>query len=134
LLVLLAAFALTPLTLPWLTNRIGPRAFFLAALVPLAGFVHAGLLTPVVLAGETVTETFSWIPQLGLSLSMRIDTLSWVMTLIVTGVGALVMIYCRWYFDGKTSGVGMFSATLLAFAGAMYGLVLTDDLILLVMF
>ncbi|MBN9215143.1 MAG: Na+/H+ antiporter subunit A [Microbacterium sp. SCN 70-200] len=134
MLVLLAAFALTPLTLPWLTNRIGPRAFFLAALVPLAGFVHAGLLTPVVLAGETVTETFSWIPQLGLSLSMRIDTLSWVMTLIVTGVGALVMIYCRWYFDGKTSGVGMFSATLLAFAGAMYGLVLTDDLILLVMF
>lgn len=134
MLVLLAAFALIPLTLPWLTGRIGPRAFFIAAIVPLAGFVHAAAMTPLVLSGQTLTESYSWIPQLGLSLSMRMDTLSWVMTLIVTGVGALVMIYCRWYFDGKTAGVGMFSATLLAFAGAMYGLVLTNDLIVLVMF
>ena len=65
---------------------------------------------------------------------MRMDTLSWVMALIVTGVGALVMLYCRWYFRGKTEGVGQFSAVLLAFAGAMYGLVLTDDLVVLVMF
>ena len=56
------------------------------------------------------------------------------MALIVTGVGALVMLYCRWYFRGKTEGVGQFSAVLLAFAGAMYGLVITDDLVVLVMF
>src|SRR3546814_19650468 len=62
------------------------------------------------------------------------DTLSWVLALIVTGVGALVMLYCRWYFRGKTEGVGQFSAVLLAFAGAMYGLVLTDDIVMLVMF
>lgn len=105
--------------------------------------------------------------SLGLSLSMRMDTLGWLMALIVTGVGALVMIYCRWYFADTTkdagaksskgakssqgtagatatagsarkkrvkAGVGMFAASLLAFAGAMYGLVLTDDLIVLVMF
>jgi multicomponent Na+:H+ antiporter subunit A len=28
-----------------------------------------------------------WIPQLGLELSMRMDTLGWLMALIVTGVG-----------------------------------------------
>ncbi|PZU44904.1 MAG: Na+/H+ antiporter subunit A [Microbacterium sp.] len=134
MLVFLAAFAVLPLALPWLTSRLGPRAFFLAALVPIAAFVHAATQTPRVLAGETPTESFSWIPQLGLDLSMRMDTLGWVMSLIVTGVGALVMIYCRWYFDGKKQGVGLFSAVLLAFAGAMYGLVLTDDLIVLVMF
>jgi NADH:ubiquinone oxidoreductase subunit 5 (subunit L)/multisubunit Na+/H+ antiporter MnhA subunit len=49
-------------------------------------------------------------------------------------VGALVLLYCRWYFDGKTQGVGLFAAVLLGFAGAMYGLVLTDDIIVLVMF
>lgn len=134
MLVLLAAFAVVPLALPWLTGRLGPRAFFLAALVPIAAFVHAATLAPRVLDGDTPTESFTWIPQLGLELSMRMDTLGWVMALIVTGVGALVMIYCRWYFDGKKQGVGMFSAVLLAFAGAMYGLVLTDDLIVLVMF
>ena len=56
------------------------------------------------------------------------------MTLVVTGVGALVMIYCRWYFRGKKENLGQFAAVLLAFAGAMYGLVLTDDLVVLVMF
>ncbi len=134
MLLLLAAFAVLPLALPWLVRRIGPRAFLVAALVPLAGFVQAAVMTPRVIAGEVPTESYVWVPQLGLELSMRMDTLGWLMALIVTGVGALVMIYCRWYFAGKKAGVGQFSAVLLAFAGAMYGLVLTDDLIVLVMF
>ncbi|RZI80387.1 MAG: Na+/H+ antiporter subunit A, partial [Microbacterium sp.] len=133
MLLLLAAFAVIPLALPWLVARIGSRAFFVAAAVPLAAFGHAVVQAPAVLSGSAPFETFAWIPALGIDLSMKMDTLGWVMTLIVTGVGALVMIYCRWYFDGKKDGVGLFSAVLLAFAGAMYGLVLTDDLIVLVM-
>lgn len=134
MLVLLAAFAVIPLALPWLVGRIGPRAFFVAALLPVVAFVHAALATPEIIDGRVPTESLPWIPQLGVDLSMRMDTLGWVLTLIVTGVGALVLLYCRWYFDGKTQGVGLFAAVLLGFAGAMYGLVLTDDIIVLVMF
>lgn len=134
MLVLLAAFAVIPLALPWLVGRIGPRAFFVAAALPAAAFVRAAMATPEVIAGTVPTESVSWIPQLGIDLSLRMDTLSWLLTMIVTGVGALVLLYCRWYFDGKTQGVGFFAAVLLAFAGAMYGLVLTDDIIVLVMF
>jgi multicomponent Na+:H+ antiporter subunit A len=134
MLALLGAFALAPLLLPWLVARIGARAFYVGALLPIAAFVYTAIQTPAVLAGDTPFESFDWIPPLGIELSMRLDTLSWVMALIVTGVGALVMLYCRWYFRGKTEGVGQFSAVLLAFAGAMYGLVITDDLVVLVMF
>ncbi|MDY0908062.1 Na+/H+ antiporter subunit A [Microbacterium sp. CFBP9034] len=134
MLLLLGAFAVVPILLPWLVTRIGPRAFYVAALLSLGAFAYAAVLTPAVLAGDTPFETYDWIPALGIQLSMRMDTLAWLMTLIVTGVGALVMIYCRWYFRGKTEGLGQFSAVLLAFAGAMYGLVLTDDLVVLVMF
>lgn len=134
MLLFLGAFAILPLVLPWLIGRIGPRAFYIAALLPIAAFVHAVILTPAVLAGTDPFESFDWIPPLGIELSMRMNTLSWLMTLIVTGVGALVMIYCRWYFGGKEVGLGQFAAVLLAFAGAMYGLVLTDDLVVLVMF
>ncbi|GAA1921265.1 Na+/H+ antiporter subunit A [Microbacterium aoyamense] len=134
MLALLGAFAIVPLLLPWLTHRIGARAFYVAAVLPIVAFALAVAQTPAVLAGDIPFETYDWIPALGIQLSMRMDTLSWVMTLIVTGVGALVMIYCRWYFDGKSEGLGQFSAVLLAFAGAMYGLVLTDDLVVLVMF
>lgn len=133
MLLLLGAFAVLPLVLPWLVGRLGARAFFIGALVPVAAFVHAALQTPVILAGTVPFESYSWIPGLGIEVSMRMDTLGWIMALIVTGVGALVMVYCRWYFDGKKDGVGQFCAVLLAFAGAMYGLVLTDDLIVLVM-
>ncbi len=134
MLTLLGAFALVPLVLPWLFARFGPRMFYVAAVVPIAAFAHTVAQTPTVLAGDVPFESYAWIPSLGIDVSMRMTTLSWLLALIVTGVGALVMIYCRWYFAGKKDGVGVFSATLLAFAGAMYGLVLTDDLILLVMF
>ncbi|MBD3941144.1 Na+/H+ antiporter subunit A [Microbacterium sp. NEAU-LLC] len=134
MLLVLGAFAVLPILLPWFVSRIGARAFYLAAILPIAGFVHAAVLTPVVMAGDIPFETYAWIPSLGIDLSMRMDTLSWLMTLVVTGVGALVMIYCRWYFRGKRENLGQFAAVLLAFAGAMYGLVLTDDLVVLVMF
>ncbi|MCR2794203.1 Na+/H+ antiporter subunit A [Microbacterium sp. zg.Y625] len=133
MLIVLGAFAILPLTLPWLVSRIGARAFYVAAVLPVIAFVHTLTRTPAVLSGEIPFETFSWIPALDIAISMRMDTLGWVMALIVTGVGALVMVYCRWYFDGKRDGVGQFCAVLLAFAGAMYGLVLTDDIVLLVM-
>ena len=134
MLILLAAFAGVPLVLPWLINRIGTRAFYVAASLPAAAFAHTLWLTPAVYSGATPFESYEWIPALGIELSMRMDTLAWLMTLIVTGVGALVMLYCRWYFHRKDSNLGQFSAALLAFAGAMYGLVLTDDLVMLVMF
>ncbi|RAZ32723.1 Na+/H+ antiporter subunit A [Microbacterium sp. SMR1] len=134
MLIFLGAFAVLPLVLPWLIKRIGARAFFVAALLPIAAFVDAARRAPEVLSGGIPFESYAWIPQLDIALSMRMDTLAWIMTLIVTGVGALVMIYCRWYFDGKKVGVGQFAAVLLAFAGAMYGLVLTDDIVVLVMF
>jgi multicomponent Na+:H+ antiporter subunit A len=134
MLVLLAAFAVVPLLLPLLVRYFGARAFYVAALLPTVAFVHTAVMTPTVVGGAIPFEEYDWIPPLGIALSMRMDTLGWLMALIVTGVGALVMIYCRWYFRGKNEGLGQFSAVLLAFAGAMYGLVLTDDLVVLVMF
>ncbi|MBA8817113.1 multicomponent Na+:H+ antiporter subunit A [Microbacterium halimionae] len=134
MLLLLSAFAILPLLVPAVVARIGARAFYVTALLPLIAFGAAVAHAPQVLSGSIPHESYSWIPSLGIELSMRMDVLSWVMTLIVTGVGALVMLYCRWYFRGKTQGVGQFAAVLLAFAGAMYGLVLTDDIVMLVMF
>ncbi|MFT4220422.1 MAG: Na+/H+ antiporter subunit A [Microbacterium sp.] len=134
MLILLAAFAGVPLVLPWLVRRVGARAFYVGAALAAVAFAHTLSLTPAVHGGAAPIESYDWIPSLGIRLSMRMDALGWLMALIVTGVGALVMLYCRWYFRGKSEGLAQFSAVLLAFAGAMYGLVLTDDLVVLVMF
>jgi len=133
-LILLAAFTVTPLVLPWLVRVAGARAFSVAAVMPIVAFVHTALQVPAILAGGIPFEAYEWIPSLGIRLSMRMDALGLIMALIVTGVGAVVLLYCRWYFAGSSmDGVPQFAAVLLGFAGAMYGLVLIDDVVALVM-
>ena len=135
MLLLLVVFLAGSLILPALVRWLGAQAFAIGALVPAAAFVHALMRTPEVLNPTRVPyQSYEWIPQLGIDISMRMDVLGWVLTLIVTGVGALVLLYCRWYFHDDASGVRQFAGVLLGFAGAMYGLVLTDNMIMLVMF
>ncbi|NHI15926.1 Na+/H+ antiporter subunit A [Microbacterium excoecariae] len=134
MLAILAVFGVVALLLHPLARVLGARVFYVAALAPLAGLVHAIAMTGRVHSGSIPFESYEWIRPLGIEISMRMDTLSWLMTLIVSGVGVLVVVYCAVYFRGKKDGIGRFAAVLIAFAGAMYGLVLTDDLIMLVMF
>jgi len=135
MLLLLVVFLLGSIIMPALVRWLGAQAFAVAALIPAAAFVQALVMTPQVLSeGSAPFETVQWVPQLGLNLSMHMDVLGWVLTLIVTGVGALVLLYCRWYFHEDSADLGQFAGVLLGFAGAMYGLVLTDDLVMLVMF
>ncbi|MGV8884350.1 MAG: Na+/H+ antiporter subunit A [Microbacteriaceae bacterium] len=132
--VLLILFGVVAAVLPAVTRLAGRGVFFLAALVPAAAFVHAFVLAPAVLGGHPVSERIPWVPELSLALAFRLDVLSWVLTLVVTGVGALVLVYCSRYFRRDEEGLGRFAGILLAFAGAMYGLVLADDVYVLFVF
>lgn len=134
MIISLVGFALAGLVLPSLTTRFGPRMFAIAALVPASVFVALLFQVPAVTNGETPTELHPWVPQLGLALAFRLDALSLTMALIVTGVGALVVLYCARYFRRGEDGLGRFSGVLLAFAGAMFGLVVSDDIYMLFMF
>src|SRR5699024_8840805 len=63
-----------------------------------------------------------------------LDPLSWVMALIATGIGALILLYCARYFKDTEPGLGRFAGVLTAFAGAMIGRVLADDVMTLYTF
>ena len=134
MLAILIAFAALALILPLVRRLIGRRVFLVAALVPTAAFVYTLAMSGAVLDGGQVAEVVPWVPQLDLALAVRLDTLSWVLALVVTGVGALVLVYCARYFGDNEDGLGRFAAVLLAFAGAMYGLVVADDVYLLFIF
>lgn len=130
----LAVFAAVALVTPLLTRWLGRRVFPLIALVPAAVFVVLLTWLPAVLAGHPVVEVVPWIPQLDLAISFRLDALALLLALIVTGVGALVLLYCTQYFDDDEPALGRFAALLLAFAGVMLGLVTADDVFLLFTF
>jgi multicomponent Na+:H+ antiporter subunit A len=127
-LVLLVIHAVVALIAPWLVRALGGRGLYLVALAPAGAAVWAATRT-----GRATTETVEWIPQLGLSLAFRLDTLAWLLVLLVGGVGALVLAYCAHYFEDRGEQA-RHAGLLVAFAGAMLGLVLADDLLLLYVF
>ncbi|MCD2441359.1 Na+/H+ antiporter subunit A [Agromyces sp. SYSU K20354] len=123
----LAAFAVLALVTPYATRLLGRRVFAVIALLPAAVFVLLLAWLPGVLAGTPVVETVTWIPALDIALSFRLDALALLLALIVTGIGALVLLYCMRYFSDDEPALGRFAALLLAFAGVMFGLVTADD-------
>lgn len=137
-LLILAVHFVVALIAPLLFRVVGRNAFYVLAAVPALSFGWLIAQYPVLEPGEPLTQRFDWVPDLGLSLDFRLDGLSWLMSLLVLGVGALVLAYCARYFRAddpvfQTNGAG-FGAQLLAFAGVMFGLVVADDLILLFIF
>ncbi|MBQ1052606.1 Na+/H+ antiporter subunit A [Micromonospora sp. C51] len=134
MLALVAVHALTAVIAPGLVRLWGRNALYLVALAPGATLVWAFTHTAGVRDGAPVVETVPWVPQLGLELALRMGTLSWLMVVLVGGVGALVLAYSARYFRSDDPGLGRFAAVFVAFAGAMLGLVVSDDLLLLYVF
>ncbi|WP_448630928.1 Na+/H+ antiporter subunit A [Cellulomonas soli] len=134
MLTLLAVHLLAALVAPVLVRLMGRRAFWVLALAPASAAVWALTWTSRVQGGQAPTEVVEWIPQLGLELAFRLDTLSWFMVLVVGGVGALVLVYCSAYFSVHAQGLGRFGGVFVAFSGAMLGLVSADDVLLLFVF
>lgn len=117
-----------------LIRRFRRNAFFVAAAALAAVFVLFALQAPAILNGEVLEERLSWIPQLGLDLALRLDVLSLMFALLVSGVGALVLLYCRNYFEDGEEGLARFGSVFLGFAVSMLGLVLADNIYLLFIF
>jgi multicomponent Na+:H+ antiporter subunit A len=129
-LILLGVHALlAAVVLAW--PRAGRRAPVLCALAPAATVVWLALQAGRVLDGRPVAEQAAWVPQLGLELAVRLDSFGLLMAVLVAGVGALALLYTRWYLAPDRPDLGRFCGWLTAFAGAMLGLVLADNLFFL---
>ncbi|GAA1394969.1 Na+/H+ antiporter subunit A [Luteococcus peritonei] len=134
MLPVLAVHVIATVLAPGVIRHLGRRGFWLLALPSL---LTAGLAVrhlPAVLDGATPGVRYDWVPSIGLSLEFRMDALSLLMCLVVGLVGAVVLAYCSGYFDDDEPDLGRFAAHLTAFAGAMTGLVLSDDILLLYLF
>lgn len=109
------------------------RAGWWIALVPLGLFVYFARFVPEIASGSPVTEVVDWVSDLGVTLAFRLDGLSLLFALLITGIGTLVVIYAGGYMSG-TSNEGRFYLFLLGFMASMVGLVLADNLLALFLF
>ena len=133
-LFLIVALPFLGALLPGLMNAAGRTATAgVTFTVSLAAFV--GLLThlPAVWAGDLVTARLDWIPLLGLNVTLMLDGLGFFFAMLILGIGLLIIAYARFYLS-RDDNMGEFFTYLLLFQGAMVGIVLSDNILLLLVF
>ena len=132
LVLALLPFAAAILAASMPANARNAEAWF-AGGVMLSGLVILAWIYPEVEDGGSVVARISWLPRMGLDLVFRLDGLAWLFMVLVMGTGLLVVIYARYYLSPKDP-VPRFYSFLLAFAGAMGGILLSGNIIMMVVF
>ena len=114
-------------------RQLRGRVFWLAALAPLGGALWATWAATQLHDGKSLTQSWTWVSQLGLTIDLRADWFGVLMVFIITVIGVGVFIYAKSYFGNDLSSTRC-AAALVLFSGAMFGLVLSDNLLLLFVF
>ncbi|MBP1971305.1 multicomponent Na+:H+ antiporter subunit A [Virgibacillus natechei] len=101
--------------------------------VSLLLFIYLIRYVPSIANGETYINIVEWIPSIGINFTTYLDGLSMIFGLLITGIGALVILYSIYYFD-LDEDLHSFYMYLLIFMGGMLGVVFSDNLMVLYLF
>ena len=133
-LILIAALPFLGALLPGLMIRAGRNACAWAtASVTLTALIGLAVHAPAVMRGEVIHYRLDWMPMLGLNANFFLDGLGLLFAGLILGIGLLIIIYARFYL-GRSDPMGQFYTYLLLFQGAMVGIVLSDNILLLLIF
>ena len=133
LLIVLLPLLVGTLVTWWLGPRSRPLTALAAATVTAASLLLLLSHAPAIFDGQTVVEFLPWVPQIGLNLGFRLDGLSLMFAGLIMGIGLLIILYASYYLS-PTDSVAKFYAVMMLFMAAMLGVVLSDNLLLLVVF
>ncbi|MBU0278702.1 hydrogen gas-evolving membrane-bound hydrogenase subunit E [Gemella sp. zg-1178] len=107
---------------------------FFLLLVPLSLFLYFSSKIRSIYNGEIFTNHFSLASNIGLDLNLRLDGLSLLFVLLITGIGTLVILYSAYYMERLDPKLHKFYIFLMLFMSAMLGIVLSDNLLSMYMF
>lgn len=126
---------------PWTIRQLGTKGFWVLALPLLGGAIFTG---SHLLAWATDhnraprVENIDWMPTVHLNVLLRLGPLESLFGTLVLTIGVLVLVYCSGYFvnppKGKRRRIGSFAAQMTLFAAAMYGLVISDNMLMMFIF
>ena len=133
-LFLIAALPFLGAVFPALLIRAGRNASaFSAGMVTLLALVGLLVNAPAVMQGQILHAQLDWLPGLGLNANFFLDGLGLLFAGLILGIGLLIIIYARFYLS-REDPMGNFYTYLLLFQGAMVGIVLSDNILLLLVF
>lgn len=132
MLIVITAFGASPL--PLMLQGCGRKFAALGAACVM--LLCLALLVPLVMPvmeGMTLVASLPWLPDWGLTLSFRLDGLGLLFSLLILGIGLLVVLYAYYYLP-ESDALGRFYTLLLLFMASMLGVALSENLLLLVVF
>ncbi len=114
----------------------GGRAGWLMVAAAAASFLGCITLVPAAWEGASVVLAAQWMPAIGVTFALRADAFGLMFALLISGIGTLIGVYSMSYMPAVCAPARLvrYYAALLAFMGAMLGVALADDLILLFVF
>lgn len=135
---MLLLLILLPLILGTLLTAISgvQRRSLTAGLAGAITAISLGILlfhAPAVFGGLPVMEHWTWVPALGLDITFRLDGLSLMFAGLILFIGLCIVVYAAYYLSSEDSAPKFFSLMML-FMAAMLGIVLSDNLLVLVVF
>lgn len=128
ILLLVAAFLS-----PYFIRKGGKAAPWLLGLLSAAGFGYLLSYAGFIAEGNSLTWSVEWLPELHLNFSLYLDGLSLFFGLLVTGMGALVLVFAGKYMQPYALKHRFFFLILL-FEFAMLALVLSGNLFTMFIF
>ena len=103
-------------------------------IVPLALFGYFVFNIKNIYLGGTIYKTWAFASNVGLDINLKLDGLSLLFSLLITGIGTLVILYSCYYMSITDEKLHKFYIFLLIFMSAMLGVVLSDNLLSMYMF
>ena len=103
-------------------------------ILPILLFTYFIQMLHITSNGRTLFSQAEWIPSLGMNFTVYVDGLSLLFALLITGIGALVVLYSIFYLSKEKEQLGSFYTYLLMFMTAMLGVVLSDNMVVLYLF
>ena len=89
--------------------------------------------SPRIFSGEKIVTKLTWLPEIGIDFAFRLDGLSYLFALLILCIGLLIILYAKYYL-ADTDPIGKFYAYLMLFMAAMLGIVLTENILLTIVF
>lgn len=108
-------------------TAIGASSLSMLCFILLASYI------PALQSTDAVHFSLNWLPSAGINFDFRLDALSLMFALLISGIGTLIFIYAYYYLSPKNSLAKLYSLLML-FMAAMLGISLSNNLIILLVF
>lgn len=133
MLVLILFHGFLALVIAGADRLLRSRAFLVASLGPLATLGWVAINARAILDGSAAVATLSWVPGLDLELDLVVDAYGLAFVALIAVAGLAIFLYSAAYFS-PSARTSRFAATMVAFAGAMLGIVSSDHLLAVFLF